>query len=80
MSLSNSISSDTWIQAGGFYKSDGVFFFANEEYASQGTVAATTGIDLVICESMSLSSSTLVLHVVSIWNSKVALSKLKQAA
>ena len=80
MQLDVTITPDTWIQAGGFYKSDGVLFFANSNSNSLGSVTATTGLDLVICDSMSLSVARLDLHLLSVWNSKIPLSSLKQTA
>lgn len=80
LSLDISILPDVWVQAGGFYKQDGVFFFTNTDSKSEASVAPTTGLDLVICESMSLSTSKLKLYLVSVWNSKIPLSSLKKSS
>ena len=80
MNLDIPIVSDTWIQAGGYYKSDGVFFFANSEGTSLYSVPPTDGMNLVICESMSLSTARLYLYLLVVWNSKVPPSTLKRSA
>ena len=77
MDLSLSISANAWIQTGGFYKPDGVYFFANANSATLASVASTTGIDLAICDSMTLSTSRLRLHLLSVWNTKQPVSILR---
>ena len=77
MNLALLIDFGLWIQAGGFYKSGGVYFFANANSDTLSSVSAVLGLDVSICESMSLSTSNLRLHLLSIWNSKQSLSTLK---
>ena len=80
MDLGLSISANVWIQAGGFYKSDGVYFFANANEVSLSSVASTTGLDLAICDSMAISTSRLRLHLLSVWNTKQPTSRLKSTS
>ena len=80
MNLGLSISADSWVQAGGFYKSDGVFFFANGNSGSVTSATAVTGINLAICKSMNLGSSRLRLYLLSIWNQKQSISSLKSVS
>ena len=78
MILSLHFGSSSWYQVGGYYHSDGAHFFANSESASSGPVAPTTGLDLVICNGMSLSTSVLKLFLLSVWNAKIPETSLRQ--
>ncbi len=80
MDLRVPFAADGWSQTGGFYSSDGVYFFAATHGTSLASVPPTTGLDLAICPSLSLSAgSSLRLSVLSIWNARLPISALKLA-
>ena len=81
MRLSLGFLTNVWFQMGGYYESNGVYFFANSDsVSSTGSVLSTTGIDLVLCDSMNLSSALLKLYLLSVWNTKIPASSLRQMA
>ena len=78
LNLAHSIQPDQWIHAGGFYRSDGVSFFTDEALSTENSVDSTTGLDLLLFNPLSLSSSRLRLYLLALWNSKIPLSQLKR--
>ena len=78
MNLAHSIQADQWIHAGGFYRSDGVSFFTDQDLSTLNSVQPTTGLDLRLFKWLSLTTSRLRLYLLGVWNSKIPLSQLKR--
>ena len=79
MNLDLPFMQDLWMNIGGYYKQDGVYFFANSNSIKQSSVLPATGLDLKILPALNLITSRLRLHLLAVWNSKIPVSLLLQS-